>query len=269
MESVVSKICGAPWCNKLTASAMGRHRRQIAGVELCKRCYQYVWESAKKADCSMETLFPNDIAPPKLPLPRIETVCSREGCGKKLGEGQGQHHRTIGLAHVCKGCYQAAWEFKEEHGLSIKDAYKQLKPKGWRPENPKPVKCCMPWCETMVDPEKKASIGDNLYVCGKCRSYLKVLAKRKKYSSRVWQELGRSAIKGSIPIPGEPELCAMPWCSCCEHNCRRTPEGEAVCNADSTYLRVYAKRHGISWAEAIKTAPPPRLLHTRGRKTKK
>lgn len=265
MENSVSKTCGAPWCNNPTAKAQGKDARRIKGIEVCRPCYQYVWSVSKEIGRPLEELFPDNITPPKRPLPRVRAVCPREECGKILEENaDARHRRCIGLLHVCNGCYQEAWEFSKKHSLSLDEAWKQLKPKGWKPEKPKPVHCCMPWCETIVTPHAKTMVANQLYTCGACRSHLKVLSKRPMYGGHTWQELGQEAIKGNnIPAPGEPELCVMEWCSRREKPHRRGPNGEPICNSDAMYLYWYMKRHEVTFAEAMRTAPPPRLLHTR------
>ncbi len=265
MQTIVSKVCGAPWCNNPTESAQGKDKRQLNGIEVCRRCYQYVWEKARELGCPKEELFPNNIDPPKRPLPRVKAVCPRQGCGKVLRENaDAKERRCIGLMHVCNQCYQAAWELAKEQGLTLKEGWDRLKPKGWRPEKPKPVQCCMPWCETMVAPKAKRLVTNQLYVCGACCAYLQVLSKRKMYDNSTWQEMGQKVIRGNdIPAPNEPELCVMSWCSRREKPKRRGPNGEPLCNADATYLYYYMTRHGVSLEEAMRTAPPPRLLHTR------
>lgn len=43
----MEKTCGAPGCGKLTARAAGQVGRHINNVELCRACYQRIWELSK------------------------------------------------------------------------------------------------------------------------------------------------------------------------------------------------------------------------------
>lgn len=263
----MSKICGAPGCSKLSARAAGKPSRKINGTELCRGCYQRIWELAKKTGTPKEVILRNGAPEPQRPLPRIETTCAREDCNVSLPEGAGASvRRTIGLLHVCNPCYQLAWEHSVRDGITIEKAFHQMKPKNWRPKPPKTVQCCLPWCDRKLVPDESSTVSENVHVCGQCRCYLKVLTRR-RYSGREWTELAVDAIKGIIKAPGSTELCAMSWCSCVELPRRRGPNGEAICNTDSQYLYNFAKRHDITFEEAFRTAPPPRLLHTRGNQT--
>lgn len=265
----MNKICGAPGCTKPSARVAGKAPRKIDGVELCRGCYQRIWELEKKTGTPKEEILRNGAPEPQRPLPRIATTCARENCGVALPEGAGPKiRRTIGLLHVCTPCYQLAWEHSVRDGISIEEAFKRMKPKNWKPEPPKTVPCCLPWCDEEVVPDKSTIVRENVHACGSCRSYLKLLTSR-RYNGRDWTALAVDAIKGIVTAPGTPELCAMSWCQTWEKPHRRGPNGEALCNADQMYLYQYAKRNGITFEEAFKTAPPPRLRHTRGRAKKK
>ncbi len=262
----MGKICGAPGCANLTASAAGKAPRRINGVELCRGCYQRIWELSKKINKPMEQIVREGAPLPKRPLPRIETTCAREGCDVELPENAGPNvRRTIGLLHVCNPCYQLAWEHSVKKGVSIEEAFREMKPKHWRPDPPKTVRCCLPWCNGEFVPDESSEVSDGVHACGKCRSYLKVLGQRPRYKARDWKELAKYAIKGIVAAPNTPEMCAMSWCSNVERSYRRGPNGEAICNSDGIYLYQYSRRHEITFEEAFRTAPPPRLLHTRGR----
>ncbi|MFA5877775.1 MAG: hypothetical protein WC845_00115 [Candidatus Staskawiczbacteria bacterium] len=258
-----SKICGAPWCNKPTAKSIGKEPRHINHVQLCRACYQYIWQRSKEAGKAMKEMFTDNVSAPRRPLPRIKTICAREGCTRILLKNVSTNLlRRIGLLRVCRTCYEAAWELSKKEECSLQEAYSRLKPKGWKPEKPNPVKCCMPWCKDTVTPSGDSEIGERLHACGTCRTYLKVLSRRGMHRHRTWQELGQEAIKGIIPAPG-PEQCSMPWCNRigkCKH---RGPNGEPLCNTDAVYVRYYMKSHRVSLATAMQTVPPPRLLHTR------
>ena len=263
----MNKICSAPGCRKLTARAAGKASRRINGVELCRGCYQRIWGLEKKTGTPKEEILQNGAPEPQRPLPRIETTCAREDCGVPLPEGVGAKvRRTMGLLHVCNPCYQMAWERSVRDGVSIEKAFNRMKPKNWRPDPPKTVSCCLPWCNKEFVPDESTTVSENVHVCGQCRSYLKRLTRR-RHRGRGWTELAVDAIKGIIKAPGSPELCAMSWCNSVKLPRRRGPNGEAICNTDSQYLYIYAKRHDITFEEAFHTAPPPCLLHIRGNQT--
>lgn len=262
----MSKICGAPGCSNLSARAAGKDSRKINGTELCRGCYQRIWELEKKTGISKEDILRNGAPEPQRPLPRIATTCAREDCDVELPEGAGANvRRTIGLLHVCNPCYQLAWEHSVRDRITIEEAFHQMKPKNWRPEPPKTVLCCLPWCNGEVVPDESTTVSENVHVCGPCRSYLKLLGHRPRHRGRDWKDLAADAIRGIVSAPGTPEICAMEWCNNVERSAHRGPNDEAVCNSDSVYLYQYAKRHGITFEDAFRTAPPPRLLHTRGR----
>jgi hypothetical protein len=258
------KVCQAPWgCSKKTAKASGGAKRSINNLELCRGCYQYAWENAKELGQAKEDILPR-LDPPKKPLPRISTICAREECGVRLRKNSGpEHRRTIGLHHLCRNCYQATWELCQKLGISLEDAFKQMKPKGWTPPEPEAVSCCLPWCDSELMPVAQAVMVDEHYACGRCRAYLKAMAKRIKRPNRTWQQWGVEAIKGNVTSPGNPEECVMPWCNRVEVIRRYGPNGEPICNTDSLYLYLYARRKGISRSQAFQTAPIPRLVHTK------
>lgn len=205
-----------------------------------------------------------DMPPPERPLPRIASKCARKGCGVELEEnGSSSTHRTIGPFHVCRNCYQATWELSKSRNITLVEAFRSIKPKGWKPEPPLPVICPLPWCGEKILPKKSLSVGSGLYTCGRCRSYLHVIQKRANHQTKSLENLVSEAVQGMIPAPNTPELCAMRWCSRYEIVNNRGPNGEPLCNSDGAYLRLNKRRKGISLAQAFKAAPPPRLVHTR------
>lgn len=261
-----NKICGAPGCAKLSEHGAGKVSRQINDVELCRGCYQRIWELEQKTGKRKEDLFREGVKPAQRALPRIATTCSRDGCGAELPLNAGSNIRsTIGLQHVCRLCYQQAWYYSKRGSISIENAFQQMKPKNWRPDPPKTVRCCLPWCDEQAIPDETTTVSTNVHACGLCRTYLKVLGHRPLYKGIDWKELAANAIKGTVTAPGSPKLCALPWCNNVEVSRSRGPNGEPICNSDKTYLYQYAKRNGITVHEAFQTAPPPRLLHTRNK----
>lgn len=260
----MDKTCGIPGCTNLTARATGRGARSIKGIELCRGCYQRIWELAKETGKSTKEIFREGIAPPHHALPRIATICAREGCNVELPKNASRNvRRTIGLLHVCRPCYQFAWQHSVRDRMSIEDAFQQMKPKNWKPEPRKAVWCCLPWCNRELVPKKSSLVSEGVHACGRCRSYLKALTLRSKYRDREWKSIANDAMKGVIAAPNELEICAMTWCSAIEKPRRRGPNSVAICNTDTMYLYQYAKRHYITFEDAFWTAPPPRLLHTR------
>ena len=215
-------------------------------------------------------VFFSKIEPTKhLPKPKREP-CSRKGCDVTLRPVRDvTHRRWIGQKAVCRNCYEAVWEYQQKHSLeSMQIALEQIPAKGWVPPPPEPVSCIMPWCKATFSPEMRYVFEGNRHLCGSCRQYLKLLAKRLKNAEHDWRWYADQAIRGLIPAPGSPEYCAAPWCGAkifSESIRARGPHGEAFCNTDSVYYHLYKRRHGVSFAEAVKNAPPPRLLHTRGR----
>ena len=141
-----------------------------------------------------------------------------------------------------------------------------------RPRMYKMVACSMPWCseDVLGHPNHLVSEEFRAYACGTCRIYLKSTARRYAHSGKSWREWGSEAVRGALKSPNEPEPCAMSWCTNLVHRedvCRQYgPKGEALCNTDRMYLYMYARRKSVTFAKAFETAPPPRLLHMRGRK---
>ncbi len=254
-------------CGKPTAKAVGKPSRKINGVELCASCYQYLWEKSKETGETMGELFDKGVAPPRRPLPRIATKCAREGCGTELPENAGPKvRRTIGLFHVCRNCYETVWEHSKRDGMSLEDAFHNLKPKGWKPEPPRIVRCCLSWCDKEIEADAEALVVDGLYACGACRKHLKHLAKRTRYQDLEWQDLAKEGVKGSIPQPGEMEQCSMPWCDKSEVAKHRGPNGEMVCHACAEHIRRYQKKHNLTFDEAFHITPAPRKNTGRPRK---
>lgn len=255
-------MCGAPWgCSRSVARGnSGAANRPIADIFLCRPCYQYVWEKAKVQGRSMVEVFPT-LPPPREPLSATDMVCERKDCGKILVAGsRNEHHRRIGLHHVCRACYQAVWEFSQQYSISMEEALAQVPSKDWyasRPKKERKVKCLMPWCEGTTA-NRRHPLSKGVHVCGDCSIYLKKIARRYKHRGLSWQEWGVEAITRGIIAPGMLEICALPWCRArVIYNGISGPEGEPICNTDSMYLRLYARRNGISRAEAFATAPPP------------
>ena len=261
-----TKTCGAPWCNRSTETPLGSNRpkssccRKIGNVIVCRPCYQYVWEQSQLLGRGMLEIFLT-LPPPQRVLPRVKTTCARNGCTVTFAEGEKSgNRRHIGLYHVCRPCYETAWEVARAKGISIEEAYKQLPPKGWhknRPPKYQVVKCCLPWCEYETKNKPEALVSEGLYACGKCRLHLSYLQRRFTHIVRSWQEWAIEAIRGNVVKPGAAEQCAMPWCKACEKPRACGPKGEPICNTDSAYLYLYARRKGITVDEAFATAPPP------------
>lgn len=268
---MVNLTCGAPWCNRPSEKAKGKTPRRINGIELCHACYVFIWEQARKLEKPLAEIFPNnikDIRPPLTPItiPEGGTICQRKNCNEIIpAHTDPRKRRRIGKLIVCRNCYQTAWEVAKKENITLEAALNKLKPKGWHLEQPQMVKCSMLWCGNYILPKKNRRLSEEHYVCGRCSAYLTVLSKRAMYNGRTWQQIGLDVISGrDIPQPGMPEKCIMSWCNNREIIRRRTPSGEPLCNADFTYLRGYARTKNISFAEAIQTAPRPRLLHIRG-----
>jgi len=260
----MQKTCGAPGCANLTAQATGKGARQINGIQLCRSCYQRIWALSKNTGAVMDQLMREGVPPPKRPLPRIATICAREGCNVKLPKNAGAYERrTIGLNHVCNACYQVAWEQTTKKDVSLEQAFRELKPKFWRPAPPRKVRCCIPWCTTEFVPQPADLIHEDMHTCGSCRGRFKALARGEAHKCHDWRVLAVDAIKGIIAAPGSPEPCAMPWCNRSEKPRRRGPAGEVLCNSDAMYLYMYARRHKTTFEKAFREAPAPRLLHTR------
>ncbi|MBP9855704.1 MAG: hypothetical protein KBC48_00130 [Candidatus Pacebacteria bacterium] len=255
-------ICAAPWCHRPTAASTGQSARQINSKQLCRACYQYVWEQAKLDGKEMGEIF-SSLPPPKKTLPAIKTKCARKGCDVKFEEGnKGQHRRHIGLHHVCRNCYEATWEWAKRRNIPLEKAFAQLPEKGWHKNKPpkySEVDCGLPWCKNKVLNKAKFMVAQGVYVCGGCRLYLHGMNNRFKCSPCNWKERAIQAIQGQISAPGELEKCSMPWCQAMCKCCRnRGPNGEPICPTDSVYLHLYAKRKKITFLKAFLSAPPPK-----------
>lgn len=254
--------CGSPWCDNTVKAT-----RKIDGVIVCRACYQYVWEQSQKTGEPIALVF-SKVEPPKRPLVRIRTKCFRPGCKVILTpEMDSKEYRWIERdIPICRNCYETTWEYKTNHKLSsFGEAFDLLNPKGWEPPQKEPATCEMPWCKNIIPKRKCYLIEGERYVCGKCKNYLHVLSRRHKFE-HDWKWYAVHANQGIVPTPGAPEFCSAKWCKIKITGIRRRgPKGEALCNNDAMHFYLYARNKGISFAEAFQTAPPPRLLHTRGR----
>ncbi|OHA91245.1 MAG: hypothetical protein A2758_02145 [Candidatus Zambryskibacteria bacterium RIFCSPHIGHO2_01_FULL_49_18] len=257
----MKEFCGAWWCENPI-----KQIRKVDGIAVCRPCYQYVWEQAKKMGIQMETAF-RVVEPPQRNPVRKRIRCSRPECGVVLTPRMdSSEYRWLNRSTpVCRNCYQTTWEYKEKHGLSsMQEAFDKLYPKGWRPPTPEPVKCAMPWCACMVPQESRHAFNETTFVCSECRRYLHVLSRRYTHAGHDWKWYASNAMRGMVPAPGAPERCAAKWCNrIVGDSGQRGPNGEAVCNTDRLYFYNYGRRHDITFDDAFRTAPPPRLLHTR------
>lgn len=120
------KLCEAPWgCKNLKASESEEDRRVVEKRELCRPCYQYVWEYCRK-DSKNSAMSFKGLAGPVRPLERIETNCARKNCDRELKPGTGQAYRSIGKSRVCRPCYQATWELAKRREISLENAWNEL-----------------------------------------------------------------------------------------------------------------------------------------------
>jgi hypothetical protein len=255
-----TKVCGMSWCsNPIALLTIGTSRR-INGIDVCRRCYQYVWEQAKARGRTMQEILTFPLVPPKRPLPKVRAVCARKNCGVVFKEGEGSEgaRRHVGLLHVCRNCYETTWELAKAKGLMLEEAWKLLPPKGWKSPKPEPVRCMIPWCGKEVPVKKARWLNVDVHVCGNHALWLKGLAQKRFKNTRTWYELGLEAIKGNLLAPQTPEMCSMPWCNRVEITHSWGPKGEPICATDRTYIRLYAKRHNVTREEAFRIVPPPR-----------
>lgn len=263
MQTNSSKFCGAPWgCTELSSRGSGKRSWKVDDVELCRKCYSYTWEHAKDQGKTMSEIFLT-LPGPQRPLPSIATQCARKGCTEAFRKNEGSlRRRHIGLLHVCVACYQAAWELSRtfEPVISLEQAFKLLPEKGWH-KVPKyqEVECCMPWCRDHILNHPGNLVAEGLYVCGKCRTYLKnTVTVRYQYTGKDWIHWAVEAVKGRVIPPKMAEHCAMPWCRAVIEPTAFGPQGQPICRTDEVRLQLYAKRFGITFDEAFLTAPPPR-----------
>lgn len=263
----MTETCGAPHCTNPTAHATGGNRRRINGMELCRACYQRAWDLEKSTGKSKEDIMREGLPPVFRPLPRIATTCATAGCGIRLPKnGDVTVRRAIGQYHVCRNCYQRAWEYGQNNNVSIKEAFNRLQliPKGYKPPPaPKPrVSCALPWCSAKLVTSIHSRVTDVLHACGECRRYMNRIAKR-THNERGWKAVVMDALKGNVQSPDTPLPCSMPWCDRRERIRAFGPNGEPICHTDRAYLWGYAQRHDLTFAEAFRKAPPPRFLHVR------
>lgn len=251
-------ICGVVGCIREVASITAGARRIINNIELCRACYQRFWKYSKEHGLSLARAF--DSAPPvrRCP-PKIDTICSRPGCQTRLSRYI--YYRVIGDRPFCNSCFQYIWRQSRKFRISLLQAFLRVRPKGWR-ELKQSVTCAMPNCESAFIPQQQNRAGPGCFVCGQCRK-----ACRRAIINRQldisWETFVQRAILKEVILPGYPEPCAASWCRRLVVPEGRGPHGEPLCLADNAYLRLYMRRKGISLADAIRTAPPPRLLHTR------
>lgn len=257
-----TKVCGMSWCSNQIALLTKGDRRRINGVDVCRRCYQYVWEQMKASGRTMQEVQIVLLKPPKRALPKVRITCARKNCNVvfRKGEGSESGRRRVGLLQVCRNCYETTWEVAKAKDLTLEKAWKLLPPKGWKPPKPEPVTCMIHWCGKEVPHKKVQWLNADVCVCGNCVQYFKLLARTRFKNTRTWCELGLDAIKGNLPAPQVPEaeVCSMPWCNRSEITHSRGPNGQPICATDRMYLRYYARRHSITREEAFFTALPPR-----------
>lgn len=264
-----NKYCGAPWgCSELSSKASGKRSWRIGNTELCRKCYSYVWEHAKDLGKTMVEIF-HTLSGPNRSLPCIATKCARKGCTETFADGEGApRRRHIGLLHICKTCYQAAWEMSRTFDpiISLEQALLLLPERNLqRVPLYHEVKCAMPWCDRMIlsRPDNKLNSGrletEGIYLCGRCRSYLKNnITARYNHRNNDWYHWAVEAIRGRVVAPNSHEPCAMPWCQAVIVPTAFGPQGQPICRTDEVRLRLYAKREGVSFSTAFLTAPPPR-----------
>ena len=111
--------CKAPWgCNN---KADGRY---IDGFEVCRPCYQYVWEKKRKGGKRQDISFHGLKGPHRWSLLKGQP-CSRKGCNKIVSKKV----RAIGGLPYCRACYQAIWERAKKRGLNLAQSAKKIEPK--------------------------------------------------------------------------------------------------------------------------------------------
>lgn len=274
-QADIAEICEAPWCTRQSAKASGKTHRRIGRYELCRGCYQYLWGKAKQLgiDSKEMAIRIPSIEPPAQIVPVIEGAqCGRRGCTTQYKKGMKVRH--VSSVWVCNPCFQAVHKYKQEKRITLETALKQYQPKGWRkprPPVPEPVTCCMPWCEASFAPNIDGMLDGVRYVCGKCRLYL-IRGMRARYPEKIlsWQQWAEKALHGEVIAPNAIEQCSMPWCGV-----YIVPkihyEGKALCDSCQGYFHMIARTRKMAKIEAWEHvfSTPPRLLHTRGRKSKK
>jgi hypothetical protein len=125
------KECEAPWnCKNLKASESkeARGSRAVDGHELCRPCYQYVWEQCRGKNKNGRMSF-KGLPGPMRPVERIPAVCNRKGCLRILQPNMGQAYRSIGNIRMCRPCYQATWALAKRREISLELAWQELPPK--------------------------------------------------------------------------------------------------------------------------------------------
>lgn len=262
-------------CDRPTARASGKARRRIGSLEFCDRCYKYIAAWCKKNQLPIDEESVTKVPQPIKRLTDVNALCPRPGCGKELPMGMhANSKRVIGDQFVCKACYQAAWDKLQElqiggnRQITLEVAFAQLNPKGWRPD-PLPrqtTKCAIPSCDHQAKLVDTSRVG-NWWFCPACHRKILFATKREYLSRKTAMEVVRMVLAGQIKLAGELEKCAMSWCNCVGPAKIYGHNGEPICSACATYLFYLARRKGVQdRRDLIHTAPPPRLLHTRGRR---
>ncbi len=129
---MTDEICAAPGCGKPSAKATQGTQRSINGEQLCRGCYQRIWELARNSGKTLAEVFQADLAPPRRALPRIATTCAAPGCSTFLEANASDNvRRTIGTHHVCRNCYMRAWQLAQDRGggVTIEEAFSELPPR--------------------------------------------------------------------------------------------------------------------------------------------
>ena len=258
--------CTAPWCNTILTNKNRRNIRfldrwKIVRIPVCRNCYAYIWQEAKETSKTMIETFNSSGGPQRVDYNAEK--CSRHNCQFTFPKTKGSretarlNRRMIGKRVVCRNCYQAAWDYSKKSGLSLAEAFQGLPPKGedtsgWR-DKPIHVHCCASWCnqEILAVPANQAA--KDVYVCSECRFYLQKIAKRYP-EGRSWQQLAVDANYSWISRPGDTK------CSRClrdQNVFSRGPKGEPICKADYIHLKNYAKKHGVTFEQAFRTAAAP------------
>lgn len=137
---VIRATCQAPWgCSRVSSKVAGTGARHIAGLSLCRSCYQYVYEQARNSGI-LPSGWPKlmrRLSGPTHEAPVIAMKCAGPGCGDIIPKGAtddkrrfiGRTRENPGIS-LCRKCYQRAWEYANDHpGKSLEDAWRQMPPR--------------------------------------------------------------------------------------------------------------------------------------------
>ena len=168
-------------------------------------------------------------------------ICGAPGCGRLTAKAVGKETRSVNGTPVCRACYQRAWEFAKEKGLTMSRInLKDLPPPLLDPPA-LDATCARQGCNVAFkkgerDPNRRRFVSGKT-VCRAC--YTLAWGKAKDRGVSLEEALAALPAKGTYkPVSKYSQVpCAMPWCSTTIRDC------DGVCGPCGTYIGHLAVRY--------------------------